>query len=151
MRFWWFFFSSTFREWLKMSSKPKSEASVCTGSKETNGRIKLTEWESILGIYRYTNSWLQIHKFLNNFLNLLLPSLAWLADTLLMAFEGSALEVLGGLIPELTELAALFVLWGGMGTGPLRATGVNGSIAFGFTSLVWTEKIKRAVSEICTF
>lgn len=55
---------------------------------------------------------------------------------LLMAFGGSALEVLGGLIPELTELAALFVLWGGMGTGPLRATGVNGSIAFGFKSLV---------------
>lgn len=29
---------------------------------------------------------------------------------LLMTFGGSALVVLGGLIPELTELAALFVL-----------------------------------------
>lgn len=93
-----------------------------------------------------------MRKLLNYFFfNLSLPDLVWFADTLLMTFGGSALVVVGGLIPELTELAALFVLWGGTGTGPLRATGVNGSIAFGFASLVWTEKKKKAVSEICTF
>lgn len=43
MRFWWFFFSSTFRELLKLSSKPKSEASICPGS-EGIRKIKWTEW-----------------------------------------------------------------------------------------------------------
>lgn len=61
MRFWLFFFSSTFREWLKLSSKPKSEASVCTGSKETNIKNQIIRMKIIfrnLCNYRCTNCWM---------------------------------------------------------------------------------------------
>lgn len=42
---------------------------------------------------------------------------------------------LGGLTPELTALVFLFPRCGGMGTGPLKADGVMGSIALGCTRL----------------
>lgn len=60
-----------------------------------------------------------------------------------MRLGGSALVDLGGLTPEPTELAVLFALCGGMGTGPLRAVGARGSIALVFLSLDSTEKIKQ--------
>lgn len=60
-----------------------------------------------------------------------------------MRLGGSALVDLGGLPPELRELTVLFALCGGMGTGPLMAVGVKGSIALGFVSLDSTEKIKQ--------
>lgn len=62
---------------------------------------------------------------------------------LLLRLGGSALLDLGGLTPEPTELAFLFALCGGMGTGPLRAAGARGSIALGFVSLDSTEKMKQ--------
>lgn len=55
--------------------------------------------------------------------------------------EGSAPVDLGGLTP--TVLAILVVLCGGMGTGPLCAAGVSGSIALGLPSLVSTEEVKQ--------
>ncbi len=60
---------------------------------------------------------------------------------LLLRLGGSALIGLGGLTPEPTELAVLFPLCGGMGTGPLMVAGARGSIALGFPSLDSTEKV----------
>lgn len=62
---------------------------------------------------------------------------------LLLRLRGSALADLGGLPPEPTELAVLFALCGGMGTGPLRAVGVMGSIAFCVVCLDWAANIKQ--------
>lgn len=50
---------------------------------------------------------------------------------LLFRLVCSALVDLGGLTPALTALAVLVALCGGMGTGPLWAFGVRGSIALG--------------------
>lgn len=72
-----------------------------------------------------------------------LPLLVWFDDMLLLRLRGNAVVDLGGLPPEPTEWAALFALCGGMGTGPLRAVGVMGSIAFCVLSLDWAANIKQ--------
>lgn len=62
-----------------------------------------------------------------------------------LRLAGSALVDVSALIPEITELAVLIALCVGMGTGPLRAVGVRGSIALDFVGLDWTEEKKDTV------
>lgn len=77
----------------------------------------------------------------------ILPALVRFVEVLLLRFGGSALVDLGGLTAEPTELAVLFPLWGGMGTGPLGTIGASGSIALGLGSLDSTEKMKHNVQK----
>ena len=65
----------------------------------------------------------------------------WFIVVVLLMLGGSALMGLGGLAPEdVTELAVLFPLCGGMGTGPLWGAGARGSITLGTVQI--TVKIK---------
>ena len=73
----------------------------------------------------------------------MLPVLVWFVVVLLWWLGGSAGAGLGGLTPEPTGLAVLFILCGGMGTGPLGVVGARDSIAFSFGTFDSTVKIKQ--------
>lgn len=72
-----------------------------------------------------------------------LPVLVWFVELLLLRLGGSALGGLGRLTPETTEVAILFPLCGGMGTGTLGGAGARGSIVLGFVGLDSTKEMKQ--------
>lgn len=76
-------------------------------------------------------------------LHIHVPVPVWLAEVLLLKSGDIEFVDLGGLDPETTELAVLFPLCGGMGTGPLWGVGARGSITLGTVILESTEKVKH--------